>query len=143
MLQRGSGRVVVLGSGMGAVPTAGASAYSTSKAAVLRLVDTVAEELADTGVVVLAVSPGMVPTDMTRAFPEGFLQVRPELRDPPSGAWREAGAFTGLLLHVAAGELDALHGRFVHVRDDIAALLAAAEQDPSAGTLRLAPWASG
>jgi hypothetical protein len=77
MLQRGSGRVVVLGSGMGAVPTAGASAYSTSKAAVLRLVDTVAAELAGTGVVVIAVSPGMVPTDMTRAFPEGFLQLRP------------------------------------------------------------------
>jgi NAD(P)-dependent dehydrogenase (short-subunit alcohol dehydrogenase family) len=140
MVQRGSGRVVVLGSGMGAVPTAGASAYSTSKAAVLRLVDTVATELAGTGVVVLAVSPGMVPTDMTRAFPEGFLQVRPELRDPPPDAWREAAAFTGLLLRIADGELDPLHGRFVHVRDDIEALLTSAQQDPSAGTLRLAPW---
>jgi NAD(P)-dependent dehydrogenase (short-subunit alcohol dehydrogenase family) len=125
---------------MGAVPTASASAYSTSKAAVLRLVDTVAVELAGTGVVVLAVSPGMVPTDMTRGFPEGFLQVRPELRDPPPGAWREAGAFTGLLLRIAAGELDPLHGRFVHVRDDVDELLVAAEQDPSAGTLRLSPW---
>ena len=141
MVQRGSGRAVVLGSGMGAVPTAGASAYSTSKAAVLRLVDTVAEELAGTGVVVLAVSPGMVPTDMTRAFPEGFLHVRPELRDPPPDAWRGAGSFTALLLRIAAGDLDPLHGRFVHVRDDVAQLLAAAEQDPSAGTLRLAPWA--
>jgi NAD(P)-dependent dehydrogenase (short-subunit alcohol dehydrogenase family) len=140
MVERRSGRVVVLGSGMGAVPTAGASAYSTSKAAVLRLVDTVAAELAGTGVVVIAVSPGMVPTDMTRAFPEGFLQLRPELRDPGADAWREAGAFTDLLLRIAAGELDRLHGRFVHVRDDVALLLAAAEQHPSAGTLRLTPW---
>jgi len=140
MVQRGSGRVVVLGSGMGVLPTAGASAYSTSKAAVLRLVDTVAAELAGTGVVVLAVSPGMVPTDMTRAFPEGFLQVRPELRDPPPTAWREAGAFTGLLLRIAEGGLDDLHGRFVHVRDDVPVLLRAATQDPSAGTLRLTPW---
>ena len=143
MVERGSGRVVVLGSGMGAVPTAGASAYSTSKAAVLRLVDTVAAELAGTGVVVLAVSPGMVPTDMTRGFPEGFLQVRPELRDPAPDAWREAGAFTGLLLRIASGQLDPLHGRFVHVRDDVEALLAAAEDDPSAGTLRLTPWSPG
>ena len=140
MVRRGSGRVVVLGSGMGAVPTAGASAYSTSKAAVLRLVDTVAAELDGTGVVVLAVSPGMVPTDMTRAFPQGFLELRPELRDPPPDAWREAAAFTGLLLRIGAGELDPLHGRFVHVRDDVGALLAAARSDPSAGTLRLTPW---
>jgi hypothetical protein len=77
---------------------------------------------------------------MTRAFPEGFLQLRPELRDPGADAWREAGAFTDLLLRIAAGELDRLHGRFVHVRDDVALLLAAAEQHPSAGTLRLTPW---
>jgi NAD(P)-dependent dehydrogenase (short-subunit alcohol dehydrogenase family) len=140
MVERGSGRVVVLGSGMGVVPTAGASAYATSKAAVLRLVDTAAAELAGTGVVLLAVSPGMVPTDMTRGFPEGFLRVRPELRDPAPDAWREAGAFTGLLLRIAAGELDLLHGRFVHVRDDVDELLAAAAADPDAGTLRLRPW---
>ena len=140
MVERGGGRIVVLGSGMGAVPTAGASAYSTSKAAVLRLVDTVAAELDGTGVVLLAVSPGMVPTDMTRGFPEGFLQVRPELRDPAPDAWREAAAFTALLRRIAAGELDRLNGRFVHVRDDVALLLATAEQHPSAGTLRLTPW---
>jgi hypothetical protein len=69
--------------------------------------------------VVIAVSPGMVPTDMTAAFPEGFLQLRPELRDPGADAWREAGAFTALLLRIAAGELDRLHGPFVHVRDDV------------------------
>jgi NAD(P)-dependent dehydrogenase (short-subunit alcohol dehydrogenase family) len=142
MVERGSGRVVVLGSGMGVVPTAGASAYATSKAAVLRLVDTVAAELAGTGVLLLAVSPGMVRTDMTSGFPEGFLQVRPELRDPAPDAWREAGAFTGLLLRIAAGELDPLHGRFVHVRDDVDELLAAAAGDPAAGTLRLRPWTS-
>jgi NAD(P)-dependent dehydrogenase (short-subunit alcohol dehydrogenase family) len=141
MVERGSGRVVVLGSGMGVVPTPGASAYASSKAAVLRLVDTVAAELQGTGVLVLAVSPGMVPTDMTRGFPEGFLRVRPELRDPAPGAWREAGAFTGLLLRIAAGELDPLHGRFVHVRDDVDQLLAA-DQDAEAGTLRLRPWSA-
>jgi NAD(P)-dependent dehydrogenase (short-subunit alcohol dehydrogenase family) len=57
---------------------------------------------AGTGVVVLAVSPGMVPTDMTRAFPEGFLELRPELRDPPPQAWREAAPSPRLLLRIAA-----------------------------------------
>ena len=88
MVERGSGRVVVLGSGFGTVPTPGGSAYATSKAAVMRLVDTVAAELEGTGVVVLVVSPGMVPTDMTHGFPEGFLQLRPDLREPAPEAGR-------------------------------------------------------
>ena len=139
MVQRGAGRVVVMGSGFGMAPTPGASAYASSKAAVARLVDTVAAELAGTGVVVLTVSPGMVPTDMTHGFPEGFLALRPELRDPAPEAWTPAEHFVALLLRIAAGELDALHGRFVRARDDVDALLAAAG-DPAAGTLRLAPW---
>lgn len=141
MVARGSGRVVVMGSGFGMAPTPGASAYAVSKAAVARLVDTVAGELEGTGVVVLTASPGMVPTDMTHGFPEGFLEFRPQLRDPAPEAWTPAEAFVGLLLRIADGQLDALHGRFVRARDDVDALLTAAD-DPAAGTLRLHPWTS-
>ena len=139
MVARGSGRVVVLGSGFGTVPTPGASAYAASKAAVMRLVDTVAAELDGTGVTVLVVSPGMVETAMTHGFPEGFLELRPDLRDPAPGAWTPATAFTALLLRIAAGELDALCGRFVRATADLDQALATT--DPAAGTLRLAPWA--
>lgn len=139
MVERGSGRVVVMGSGMGAAPTPGASAYASSKAAVARLVDTVAGELAGTGVVVLAVSPGMVPTEMTHGFPEGFLELRPELREPAPAAWTPPERFVALLRRIAAGDLDALTGRFVHVRDDVEQALSAA--DGQAGTLRVVPWA--
>ena len=47
--------------------------------------------------------------------------------------------FVALLLRIARGELDALHGRFLRAKDDVDALLGAA-QDPAAGTLRLHPW---
>ena len=140
MVERGAGRVVVLGSGFGTAPTVGASAYASSKAAVMRVVDTVAAELDGTGVVVLTVSPGMVSTDMTQGFPEAFLSERPDLRKPPAEAWTPVSAFLDLLLRIAAGDLDALHGRFVRARDDVDALLAA-EQVDAAGTLRLHPWA--
>lgn len=138
MVARRSGRVVVMGSGMGARPTPGASAYAASKAALARLVDSVAGELAGTGVVVLAVSPGMVPTDMTHGFPEGFLELRPELRDPAPEAWTPPEAFVALLRRVVAGELDPLTGRFVHVRDDLDAALDSDGEEP--GTLRIVPW---
>jgi NAD(P)-dependent dehydrogenase (short-subunit alcohol dehydrogenase family) len=141
MVERGRGRAVLMGSGFGMVPTPGASAYATSKAAVARLVDTVAGELAGTGVTLLAVSPGMVPTDMTHGFPPGFLEFRPELADPPPEAWTPPERFVDLLLRIAAGELDPLHGRFVRARDDIAEALRAAAAGAEPGTLRLQPWA--
>lgn len=143
MVARGAGRVVVLGSGMGMVPTPGASAYSSSKAAVARLVETVAVELAGTGVTVLTVSPGMVRTDMTSGFPEGFLEIRPELRDPDLSAWTPVESFLGLLRLIATGDLDALSGRFLHVRDDPSGAVRGASDDPPRGVLRLIPWSEG
>lgn len=139
MVARGSGRAVVMGSGFGTTPTPGGSAYAASKAAVMRLVDSVAGELEGTGVTVLTVSPGMVPTDMTRGFPEGFLALRPDLREPAPGAWTPADRFVALLLRIARGELDPLAGRFVRARDDVDEALAAVDR-PEPGTLRLVPW---
>lgn len=143
MVARGAGRVVVLGSGMGMVPTPGASAYSAAKAAVARLVETVAAELTGTGVAVLTVSPGMVRTDMTSAFPDGFLEIRPELRDPDPSAWTPVESFLGLLRRIATGDLDALSGRFLHVRDDPSGAVRAAADEPPRGVLRLIPWSDG
>lgn len=143
MVERGSGRVVLMGSGMGARPTPGASAYSCSKAALARLAETVAAELAGTGVTVLTVSPGMVRTDMTSAFPEGFLAISPELRDPAPEAWTPVEPFLGLLRRIATGDLDALSGRFLHVRDDPSAAVRAVGDEPPRGVLRSRPWSDG
>ena len=139
MVERGSGRVVVLGSGFGNRPVPYGSGYSASKAAVQRLVEATAAELDGTGVVVLCISPGFVETDMTRAFPPGFVEGHPEFADPSPDRWTPPSAFTSLVRRVAAGELDELSGRFVHVTTDVEAARAAAA-DPEPGTLRLVPW---
>ena len=138
MVARGAGRVVLMGSGFGTVPTAGASAYASSKAGLMRLADSVAAELEGTGVVLVTVSPGMVPTDMTHGFPAGFLALRPDLAEPTPEAWTPPEAFVALLLRIAAGELDALHGRFVRARDDLDLAMAADRLEQ--GTLRLVPY---
>jgi 3-oxoacyl-[acyl-carrier protein] reductase len=140
MVARGRGRVVVLGSGFGMVPTAGASAYAASKAAVARLVDTVAAELAGTGVTLVAVTPGMVRTDMTHGFPPGFLEHRPDLTDPAEEAWTPVESFLVLLRRIATGEADALSGRFLRARDDLDSAVRAAARSSEVGTLRLVPY---
>lgn len=125
MVESGSGRVIVMSSGMGAHPAPFSSAYGASKAAVTHLVGSVAAELADTGVAVFAVSPGMLRTDMTR-WPETLLRHRPDLADPERAHYYPIWKITELVADLASGRFDALSGRFIHVKDDRERMLAAA-----------------
>jgi hypothetical protein len=63
---------------------------------------------------------------------------------PDEQVWTSVQAITTGVVRFAQGELDPLHGRFVHAaRDDLDALLAAAGQivDRDARVLRLRPYA--
>jgi NAD(P)-dependent dehydrogenase (short-subunit alcohol dehydrogenase family) len=141
MVPRGRGRVVVLGSGIGAEGAPHASGYSVSKAGVLRLVESVAGEVVGTGVAVFAISPGLVATDMTQ-FPESFLAHYPD--------WRELAAREGipperaadLVVRLASGDFDALSGRFVRLNVDLDVARAAATVAEEPGTLRVVPYLS-
>jgi 3-oxoacyl-[acyl-carrier protein] reductase len=64
MVKRGWGRILNVTSGAGVRPMAGAAAYSASKAALNFFTEILATELKGTGVVAIAVSPGMMDTDM-------------------------------------------------------------------------------
>ncbi|MCK9458120.1 MAG: SDR family oxidoreductase [Proteobacteria bacterium] len=61
------GRAVLVSSGLGKLGRAGYAAYAASKHGVLGLVRSLALELAPRGVMVNAVCPGWVDTDMARA----------------------------------------------------------------------------
>lgn len=137
MVARGAGRVVALGSGFGNAASPHGSGYGVAKTAVHRLVETVAVELAGTGVVALSVSPGRARTDMTTGFPEGFTRAHPAFLEPPAGGWAPPEAVAGLVVRIGDGELDALTGRFVRPATDVAAALRAG---PDAGLLRLLPY---
>jgi NAD(P)-dependent dehydrogenase (short-subunit alcohol dehydrogenase family) len=130
MVGRGSGRVLHVGSGMGQRANPDWSAYAVSKAAVSRLTDSLAAALDGTGVTVLEVSPGLVRTEMTETM----------WGPPDEQAWNPAQQVVDLAVRFAAGELDALHGRFVHAaRDDVDRLLRQADdlRAADARTLRL------
>lgn len=133
MVARGRGRVVHVGSGMGQRPQPEWSAYGVSKAALTRWTDSVASALEGTGVTVIEISPGLVRSDMTEMM----------WGDPAEQPWNDVGQMVDAVVRVARGDLDGLHGRFVHaVRDDLDALLAdlPAIAAADARTLRLRPY---
>jgi 3-oxoacyl-[acyl-carrier protein] reductase len=69
MLLRRWGRIINVASRSAAGGLAGQSAYSASKAGLVGFTRTLARELAPYGVLVNAVSPGMIDTEMTGALP--------------------------------------------------------------------------
>jgi NAD(P)-dependent dehydrogenase (short-subunit alcohol dehydrogenase family) len=116
MLERGSGRVVITGSGAGYLPGSTNTAYSASKAAVNRFAETLAESLRETPVRVFLFSPGLVKTEMTSGFSEDAPWTPPELAPR--------------LVHVlASGRADVLAGRYLHAEhDDIEELIGRGEE---------------
>lgn len=104
MLERGSGRIVIVGSGSAYLPGASETAYTSSKAAVCRYGETLANALRDR-LPVFVISPGMVQTEMTADFPD----------DAP---WTPPECAPQLVRALASGEFDALSGRYLHAEHD-------------------------
>jgi NAD(P)-dependent dehydrogenase (short-subunit alcohol dehydrogenase family) len=78
MLERGSGRIVITGSGAAYLPNQRTTAYPASKAAVCRYGESLAGELAGQ-IPVFFFSPGLVRTDMTASAPDDAPWTPPEL----------------------------------------------------------------
>jgi 3-oxoacyl-[acyl-carrier protein] reductase len=128
MLGRGSGRIVITGSGAAYLPGIRNTAYPASKAAVCRYGEALANELRDR-IPVFFFSPGLVRTEMTEGnFPDDAPWTPPELAPR-------------LVREFATGKLDRLAGRYIHAEHDDPDDLAARadeilEQDLNAIRLR-------
>ena len=95
-----------------------ASAYAAAKAAISSFTKSLAET-AEHGIAVFAISPGFVWTEMTERLRDS--PWFPDFGSPNPGTNQSARAssFCGW----TSGELDALSGRYIHVRDDIDQML--------------------
>jgi len=115
MVERRHGRIVNIGSYVGVRPTPGNTAYATSKAALARYADSLAAAVADVGVKVFVLSPGLVRTSMSAQLPG--------VDDFSDSDWVPVEQAAHCVLRLARGDADALTGRFLHVTDDLGSLV--------------------
>lgn len=144
MRTRRRGRIINVASIAGTQAISTMSAYVVSKTALIRFSEALARETAGDGIQVFAIHPGTVRTPMN-----AYLHDSPEVaeRAPQVHDWYQALYAEGrdtpiersvqLVLRLAAGDADALSGRFLSVEDDLAALVKQFADEPSADQRKL------
>ena len=121
--QARAGKIVVISGGGATNPLPNISAYAASKAAVVRLMETLAEELKTHGIDVNAIAPGALATrlvdEVLAAGPEkvgtAFFEKNKQ--------WKEKGATSpdlgaGLAVYLASPESDGITGRLISAQWD-------------------------
>jgi 3-oxoacyl-[acyl-carrier protein] reductase len=116
MMRQRSGRIVNVASTAGAMGTAGQANYSAAKAGLVGLTKSAARELAHWGILVNAVAPGLIETDMssvlTPEIRESYVATIPLKRIGTPGEVAEVVRFlasegasyiTGQVIHVNGG----------------------------------------
>jgi NAD(P)-dependent dehydrogenase (short-subunit alcohol dehydrogenase family) len=131
MIAGGGGRVINLTSQAGVHRWPLVSAYSVSKAAVVKLTENLALEAGRHGVRVFSVHPGLLPIGMSETFAAHEPTTSHErhvrdwaLNELAEGRGAEPSKAIELLLRLAAGDGDRLSGRHLSVHDDLDVVLA-------------------
>ena len=102
MKGRGYGRIINLASMMSHVSLPGRTAYSASKAAMLGVTRALAQELADEGITVVAISPGPFATEINTALIENPELNKQFLSNIPLGRWGKAEEIGKLALYLCS-----------------------------------------
>jgi 3-oxoacyl-[acyl-carrier protein] reductase len=116
MIKARHGRIINIGSVVGASGNAGQANYAAAKAALIGFTKSLAQEVGSRSITVNCVAPGFIDTDMTRALsaeqrgqliariPLGRLGLPEDIAHAVAFlASREAGYITGATLHVNGG----------------------------------------
>ncbi|MEA3179525.1 MAG: hypothetical protein QOI59_3048 [Gammaproteobacteria bacterium] len=105
ILKSDSGRVINIGAGAAAKAAAGMGAYAASKSGVLRLTESLSEEVKDRGVTVNAVLPGTIDTP----------QNRKDMPDADKSKWVVPEAIADVVVFLASSGARAITGAAVPV----------------------------
>jgi len=119
MISRRNGTIINIASNVGVWPTPYATAYSCSKAALLRFTDSVAESVKPMDVQVFAISPGWVWTAMPAAAGKEMKKADPKFEGIPDSDVSPPELAANLVVRLASGEADQLTGRYIHVTDNL------------------------
>jgi 3-oxoacyl-[acyl-carrier protein] reductase len=120
MLRRRAGRIVGIGSIVGATGNPGQANYAAAKAGLVGMTKALAQEVASRGVTVNMVAPGFIATPMTEALSEA---QRAKLNEQiPLGRMGTPADIAAAVLYLASDEAAWVTGATLHVNGGMAML---------------------
>jgi NAD(P)-dependent dehydrogenase (short-subunit alcohol dehydrogenase family) len=122
MIEKRSGKIIVLGGRGAGDPRPFFSAYAASKAAVTRFVETIAEEVRDRNVQINVMSPGRTYTHMTDEILRAEDRAGSKEHDEAVNVRITGGVAPEkqieLAMFLASEDSNHVSGKFIHVNDD-------------------------
>jgi 3-oxoacyl-[acyl-carrier protein] reductase len=120
MLRRRAGRIVGIGSIVGATGNPGQANYAAAKAGLVGMTKALAQEVASRGVTVTMVAPGFIATPMTDALTEA---QKAKLNEQiPLGRMGSPSDIAAAVLYLASDEAGWVTGATLHVNGGMAML---------------------
>jgi 3-oxoacyl-[acyl-carrier protein] reductase len=126
MIKKGYGSIILFSGGGAAYGRPNFSAYGASKAGVLRMVETMAEELKSAGypnIVINAVAPGAVKTRMTKEILKAGSKAGKKALEEAADVFKTGGTPSKKITRLIDFLIDleancGLTGRLIHVHED-------------------------
>ncbi|MCM8757347.1 MAG: 3-oxoacyl-[acyl-carrier-protein] reductase [Candidatus Omnitrophica bacterium] len=113
MREQGSGRIINIASVVGQMGNIGQSNYAASKAGVIGLTKSLAQEVARKGITVNAIAPGFIETDMVKTIPEEIRQQI--IARIPLGRFGTPREVAAAVVFLASAEASYITGQVLNV----------------------------
>ncbi len=113
MIKARFGRIINIGSVVGASGNAGQANYAAAKAGLTGFTRSLAQEVANRNVTVNAIAPGMIDTDMTRALTDA--QREQMIARIPAARLGRVEEIAGLAVYLASDLAGYITGETVHI----------------------------
>ena len=118
MMKKRSGRIINISSIVGFTGNSGQSNYSASKAGIIALAKSLAQEVASRGITVNSIAPGFISTAMTDALTK--KQRESILSSIPAGRFGVAEDIASCVLFLVSDEASYITGQTLHINGGMA-----------------------